>query len=221
MKGEREGEKHWRSRDTSISYLSHAANQGPGLQPRHVPWLEIELAAFWSAGQYSIHWATPARAIIRHFKRWQNCLLKTSNSSPITLRKNFQISTKPYKATFSPCFSYQSLATQPHHGCILPTTYKSSPVLLAVSQIYHVFSYLWGLELAVPSPEMPFAWLTPSFSGTCSDVTSSERPSFGLPSTLYPINSLRLPSEHSSPTDVTLLTNLFGFLSLSTKLYTS
>ena len=35
--GEREGEKHQRVRDTSISYLSSVPNWGPGPQPRHVP----------------------------------------------------------------------------------------------------------------------------------------------------------------------------------------
>ena len=34
---------------------------GPGLQPRHVPWLGIEPVALWFAGQHSVHWATPAR----------------------------------------------------------------------------------------------------------------------------------------------------------------
>ena len=34
---EREGEKHRCVRETSIGCLSHTLNQGPGLQPRHVP----------------------------------------------------------------------------------------------------------------------------------------------------------------------------------------
>ena len=38
---------------------------GPGRQPRHVHWLGIELTTFWFAGQHSIHWATPARAIYK------------------------------------------------------------------------------------------------------------------------------------------------------------
>ena len=33
----REGEEHLYERETSISCLSHAPNQGPCLQPRHVP----------------------------------------------------------------------------------------------------------------------------------------------------------------------------------------
>ena len=60
--GGKEGEKHWCVRDTSTGCLSHTPNQGPGLQPRHVPWLGLELATPWFIGQSSIHWATPARA---------------------------------------------------------------------------------------------------------------------------------------------------------------
>ena len=41
--------------------LTHP-NWGPGPQPRHVPWLGIELATFWFTGRCSIHLATPARA---------------------------------------------------------------------------------------------------------------------------------------------------------------
>ena len=42
--------------------LSRAPYWGPGLQPRHVPWLGIDLATLWFAGRCSIHWATPATA---------------------------------------------------------------------------------------------------------------------------------------------------------------
>ena len=44
-----------------ISFLSRAPNWGPGLQPRHVPWLGIQLVTLWFAGLCLIHWATPAR----------------------------------------------------------------------------------------------------------------------------------------------------------------
>ena len=55
---EREGEKH------QCVVASHCTpHWGPGLQPRHVPWLGIKPATFRFAGQRSIHWATPARAI--------------------------------------------------------------------------------------------------------------------------------------------------------------
>ena len=53
---EKEGEKHRCGRDTSVP------NWGPGLQPRHVPWLGIELETFRFAGWHSTHWAAPARA---------------------------------------------------------------------------------------------------------------------------------------------------------------
>ena len=43
--------------------LSCTPYWGPGLQLRHGPWLGIELATLWFAGQHSIHWATPASAI--------------------------------------------------------------------------------------------------------------------------------------------------------------
>ena len=42
---------------------------GTGPQPRHVPWLGIELATLWLVGRNSIHWATPARV--------RNSFLKT------------------------------------------------------------------------------------------------------------------------------------------------
>ena len=55
--GEREGEKHPCARcvrETSIGCLSDAPNQGPGPQPRHVPWLGIEPATFRCTGQHLI-----------------------------------------------------------------------------------------------------------------------------------------------------------------------
>ena len=33
-----------------IGYLLYIPNWGPALQPRHVPWLGIELATYWFAG---------------------------------------------------------------------------------------------------------------------------------------------------------------------------
>ena len=60
--GEGEGEKHKCVRDTRIGCLLHAPYWGPGLKPRHVPWLGIELVTFRFTGWHSVHWATPARA---------------------------------------------------------------------------------------------------------------------------------------------------------------
>ena len=56
----REGE---RGRETSVyGCLLHAPYWGPGLKPRHVPWLGIEPATLCFTVWCSIHWATPARA---------------------------------------------------------------------------------------------------------------------------------------------------------------
>ena len=50
-----------RGRETSVcGCLSHTLYWGPGLQPRHVPWLEIERETPCFAGPHSTHWAIPA-----------------------------------------------------------------------------------------------------------------------------------------------------------------
>ena len=44
----REGEREWeKQQDTSICCFSQAPHWGLGPQPRHVPWLGIELATLW------------------------------------------------------------------------------------------------------------------------------------------------------------------------------
>ena len=53
-----EGEKH------QYVVASHVPSTGNLAQPRHVPWLGIELVTPWSAGWRSVHWTTPARAPI-------------------------------------------------------------------------------------------------------------------------------------------------------------
>ena len=64
----REG-KGGRQRNIKCGCLSHVPYWGPGLQPRHVPRLGIKPVTLWFTGQYSIHWATPARALV-----WFNSL---------------------------------------------------------------------------------------------------------------------------------------------------
>ena len=49
-------------------FLSHTHYWGPGLQPRHVPWLGIEPVTLWLAGQHALHWATPASVEILYFE---------------------------------------------------------------------------------------------------------------------------------------------------------
>ena len=52
----REGKGGWkRGRETSMcGCLFHAPNQGPGLQPRPVPWLGIQLVTFRFSGWHSV-----------------------------------------------------------------------------------------------------------------------------------------------------------------------
>ena len=54
-------ERNFDMQDTSIGCLLHAPSWGPGPQPRHVPWLGMELVTFQFTGRHSIHWTTPAR----------------------------------------------------------------------------------------------------------------------------------------------------------------
>ena len=73
--GEREGEKHWRGRETSISCLSHRSHQGPNPQPKHMPWPGTKQVTFCLAGGCPTHWATPARAGRAFFKVEEKVLI--------------------------------------------------------------------------------------------------------------------------------------------------
>ena len=54
-----------RGRETSMCGCFLSTPYGErGLQPRHMPWLGIELVTLWFAGCYSILLATPARACL-------------------------------------------------------------------------------------------------------------------------------------------------------------
>ena len=66
-----------RGKETSMcGCLSCPPYWGPGLQPRHVPWLEIEPMILWFTKDpwSSVHWATPARAtnlkLLEHESLW-------------------------------------------------------------------------------------------------------------------------------------------------------
>ena len=60
--------KGGRKRETSMcGCLSSAPYWGPGLQPRHVPWLGLKLVTLWFTGRHSIHRATPARTLFNMF----------------------------------------------------------------------------------------------------------------------------------------------------------
>ena len=44
--------------------LSCGPYWGPGLQPRHVPWLGIEPVTLWFTGRHLVYWTTLARAVL-------------------------------------------------------------------------------------------------------------------------------------------------------------
>ena len=79
--GEREEEKHRCARDTWIGCLSCAPYWGPGLQPRHVPWLGIKLETLWFTDQHSIHWASPARVFFPFSSQVPRGIMWKSRSS--------------------------------------------------------------------------------------------------------------------------------------------
>ena len=74
---EKEGKRRRkRGRKTSMSCcLLHTPHWGPGLQPRHVPWLGIKLVTLWFAGWHSIHLATPPRALGEDLKKKEEWML--------------------------------------------------------------------------------------------------------------------------------------------------
>ena len=82
-------ERRKRERKKHQAVASHAhPNQGPNLQPRHVPWLGIEPATFCFARQCPTHWATPARA---HFCLHISLLQNTGETPERTLNFLFTL----------------------------------------------------------------------------------------------------------------------------------
>ena len=59
---ERKGGRERGTETSMCGCLSLAPYWGPGLQPRHVPWLGNKPVTLWFTSPCSIHWATPARA---------------------------------------------------------------------------------------------------------------------------------------------------------------
>ena len=57
------GKEREKEGNISVRLPLGALSWGPGLQPRHVPLLGIDLATLWFIGLNSIYWATPARAL--------------------------------------------------------------------------------------------------------------------------------------------------------------
>ena len=62
----REGREKERERNISVWFRA-PPHRGPGLQPRHVPWLGIEPTTLWFAGGCSVHWATQPGPVFNFF----------------------------------------------------------------------------------------------------------------------------------------------------------
>ena len=63
---ERDKERNIYVTEKHQSVASHVLpSWGPGSQPKHMPWLEIEPVTFQFTDQHSIHWATVDRARLK------------------------------------------------------------------------------------------------------------------------------------------------------------
>ena len=167
--GERETEKHQCVRETSIGFLLHAPNRGPGPQPRHVPWAGIKPATFWFADWCSIHWITPPG--LNTF-RW--------NSNSFYSRVNLVLSLEPVSlCVFNWNLCYEASLLWP-----LREQTIASPV------------WDWTVVLYPPQFIFPRYWL--GYSYICSDQYSAEAlrgalwisPEFVTCKTLYFICSI-------------------------------
>ena len=68
-----------RVREISISCLSYMLNQEPSLQPRHVPWLGIQLATLHFARRRPTHWTTYfIKCFFLHLLIWSCCFYPSS-----------------------------------------------------------------------------------------------------------------------------------------------
>ena len=103
-------EKERERRETSLCGCpSRVPNWGPGLQPRHVPWLGIEPVIFCFTGPCSIHWAIPARAGIFFI------YLFSFIDSRERRREKERERIIAVRETISGCLAWPQLGTQPRH----------------------------------------------------------------------------------------------------------
>ena len=82
------GEREKRRETSMCGCLLWGPYWGPGLQPRPVPWLGIELVTLWFTGPHSIYWATPARAQNKNVLKRKKC--PRENIAPGNMYENVQ-----------------------------------------------------------------------------------------------------------------------------------
>ena len=89
--------------------LSGTQNRGPGLQPRHVPWLGIKPVTLCFSGWCSIHWATPARAVSDTLKKKADLMFCSKKE-----RKQNKKNTWPCPASW---VGWSVIPTRQGYGC--------------------------------------------------------------------------------------------------------
>ena len=76
---------HWLK--SSYVVWTHTPNQGPGPQPRHVPWPGIEPATFQFAVWRLTHWATPGLLLMFNPLPWTHCAVCFLREDPQVQRE--------------------------------------------------------------------------------------------------------------------------------------
>ena len=143
--------------------LSSTPNWGPSLQPRHVPWLEIEPTTLWFTVWHSIHWATPARAIspilqmrtlrLREAKNFaqdyiRSFIVGTSNLCFFINNKLLLLRNKTARSWSWPCFWLIASALASHFSvgafffffmwsdlCLIPCSTEVLSIMVAYSLV--------------------------------------------------------------------------------------
>ena len=118
-----------RERETSMcGWLSHVPYEGPGSQPRHVPWLGIESATLWFKGRCSIHWATPARDT--HSSLIHPCIHPCTHLPVYALYASVCLYTCSY--TYIYLSAYISAHTSSIHSSVCVVIFPSVPIYASI-----------------------------------------------------------------------------------------
>ena len=146
--------------------LLHAPSQGPGPQPRHVPQVGIEPATLWFEGQYSIYWATPAKAHQIDFKGQSLSVSSLFFSIPIQMlfwtKYMFQLNcftpglfTVPLKCLLFHC--YILITPSPLSLSIMPSTHPFPKFLMGIPGCHKASPDSFQPE-GVPALPNPVVW---------------------------------------------------------------
>ena len=167
-------------RKTSIGCLLHTPSQGPGLPPRHVPWLGIKPVTFCFTVQHSIHWAKPARIFLFEEKhifpqresgcilyRWDCCInLKAFFSRPfLSILYMPLLRVKNDHPVYFNSMEFNLKTVWLHPSLLI--CYCSKPINYRVSWIYLLHVGIWiilatclsSIYLFAKCPGKYFTWV--------------------------------------------------------------